>query len=224
MSTEKWQVTICLTLGLTGLIRSPSVAGERDAEDPVLGFYRSEARTVCSDRSPFEQKKSFSFTATTYLKELDRKGDVTEIDSVSAELYFSNGALDSQVTAESFPGKFAPPDFSYPNVFGVDYRFNFFPNDTGGMDLAIGFDSDSTDDSHPVGLAVIDRDDYTLQRLYLFYPRPEGFRRFTRIYHFVEHAGYVFPASISESMSKAGIFSSEYYRRETVISNVKMYP
>lgn len=205
-------------------ITSVSVLAERDSiSDPVLQFYCQKARTICTERNPIEQGVSFSFTATTYIKKLDRHGEVTSIDTATADLFFSHGKLDSQMSTVLPDGAFSSPELAYPNVFDSDYRFNLFPNDTGGAYLAIGFDSDSADDPRPVGLAIIDRYDYCMHRLYLFYPQREGFKRFSRIFHFVEQSGYIFPDFISEVAVKTGIFSSDHYRREIVISNIKIF-
>jgi hypothetical protein len=222
MSIEKCRQWLGLILALI-CIAYVSVLAERDStSDPVLRFYCEKARSTCSDRNPIEQGLSFSFTTATYIKKLDRRGEVTAVDTATADLFFSNGKLDSQRTAGLSTGAFSPPEFAYPNVFASDYRFNLFPNDTGGAYLAIGFDSDSADDPRPVGLAIINRYDYSLHRLYLFYPHREGFKRFSRILHFIERDGYVFPDSISEVAVKAGIFSSDHYRREIVISNIRV--
>lgn len=223
MSIEKCRITLSLTLVVLGASLTLLAADESREVDPILQFYCDKARTTCADRSPVEHAVSYSLTTTTSVKKLGSRGEIAHIDSTAADFYYSGGTLDSQKTAVSTTGKFSHLNFSYPNVFDSDYRFNFFPNDTGGKYLAIGFDSDSANDPRPVGLAIIDRDEYYLHRLYLFYPHKEGFKRFSRTFHFVEHEGYLFPDSICEITAKAGIFSTDHYRLETVISNIKVY-
>jgi hypothetical protein len=222
MSIEKCRKWLGLILALICMAYVSALAERDSTSDPVLRFYCEKARTTCADRNPIEQGLFFSFTTTTYIKKLDRRGEVTGIDTATADLFFSHGNLDSQKTAALPTGAFSPPEFAYPNVFTSDYQFNLFPNDTGGAYLAIGFDSDSADDPRPVGLAIIDRYDYSLHRLYLFYPHQENFKRFSRIFHFIEHDEYIFPDSISEVAVKMGIFSSDHYQREIVISNIKI--
>jgi hypothetical protein len=199
-----------------------SSAGEDDSGDPVLQFYREKARITCADRHPVEQALSYSFSTKTYVKKLGRKGKITQVDSVTGRFFFHEGVLDSQQTEKLPSSTFEHLEFIYPNVFDSDYRFYFFPNDTGGPDLAIGFDSDSANDPRPVGLAIIDRDTYVLRRLYLFYPSEEGYKRYSRIFHFTELDGYIFPDTIYEVAAKAGFFSTYFYRRETIISDIKL--
>jgi hypothetical protein len=190
--------------------------------DPIVQFYCAQARSVCNEHSPDEQALTYLLTATSYRKKLGERGAIEHVDSAVADFYFSGGTLDSQKTAVSTSKKLADIDFSYPNVFDQDYQFSFYPNDTGGKYLAIGFDTDSTGDPRPVGLAIIDRYEYSLHRLYLFFPYKEGYKRYSRTLHFTDHEGYIFADSVLEVTSKAGIFSTEHCRFETIISNIKI--
>ncbi len=223
MSIEKYRIALTLMLTILGIGLTLGLAGDRGEGSPILRFYCDKARTVCAQRSPVDQAVSYSFTATVYFKKLGRRGKVTHVDTASSDLYFSGESLDSQKVVASSPSKFPHLEFSYPNVFNSDYHFSFFPNDTGGDYLAVGFDGDSANDPRPVGLAIIDRNEYYLHRLYLFYPERERYKRVSQIFHFVEREGYLFPDSIYETAAKAGIFSIDYYRLEAVISNIRVY-
>jgi len=212
--------TVLLILAVVLPLRS--VVDDRQA-DPIVQFYCAQARSVCAEHRPDEQALTYSLTATRYRMKVGGRGAVTDVDTVVGDFYFSSGTLDSQKTAVSTSKKLADIDFSYPNVFDQDYQFSFYPNDTGGRYLAIGFDTDSTDDPRPVGLAIIDRYEYSLHRLYLFYPHKEGYKRFSRTLHFTDHEGYIFTDSVLEVTARAGIFSTDHYRLETVVSNIKIY-
>lgn len=212
-----WTALVVLAVGLP----LKSAVDDRKA-DPVVQFYCAQARSVCAEHKPDEQALTYSLTATSYRKKVGERGAIAHVDSAVADFYFSGGTLDSQKTAVSTLKKLADIDFSYPNVFDQDYLFSFYPNDTGGKYLAIGFDTDSAGDLRPVGLAIIDRYEYSLHRLYLFYPHQAGYKRFSRTLHFVKHEGYIFPDSILEMAARAGIFSTDHYRLETVISNIKV--
>ncbi len=222
MSTEKsrirlWATLLVLVAGLP--LRS---AVDDQKADPVVQFYCAKARSVCDELRPDEQAFSYSLTATSYRRKLGGKADIIQVDSAVADFYFSSGALDSQKTAVSTSEILAGIDLSYPDVFDQDYQFSFYPNDTGGRYLAIGFDTDSAGDPRPVGLVIIDRYEYSLHRLYLFFPHRDGYKRFSRTLHFVKHDGYVFPDSILDVVARAGIFSTDHYRVETVISNIEI--
>ncbi len=212
---EKWPLEILAMLVLAGLV-SPLLA-DNSSSDAILQFYCKQARLKVAAQHPYEQALTYSFRATTYRLNMDND---TRGDSAVIDYFFSKGTLDSQRTVESTSWQSNEIDVFYPNVFDLDYRYTFYPNDTGGRDLAIGFDRDTVGDQQPVGLAIIDRYDYHLHRLYLFYPNKPGFRRYTRMLHFQQQDGYLFPISIVEVTSKEGVFSTEQHRVETVISEV----
>lgn len=107
-------------------------------------------------------------------------------------------------------------------MFVDSFGHGFFPNDTGARELAISFENISSSDTLPSGIAVIDREEFTLLSAYLFYPREEGFKRLTRSFRFSDNAGFNFPDSVWEVAARQGIFSTEYYRLETKIKEIQL--
>lgn len=198
-------------------------AQEKTVVDPVLKFYYERAGSVFNGYDPLETGTSYSFLATSYYKRVNNDGSLGEIDSAVSEYYFSFGQLDSQKTIIQTAQKFDDLDFSIPNVFGKDYHYSFYPNDTGGAEIAIGFDRDSMETDIPVGLAILDRSRYTLNRLYLYYPSKERHKRFSRCLRFIEYEGLIFPDSVWIVGAKQGIFSTSHYRLETRIENIQIY-
>ncbi len=225
MSTEKYNISVtgvCLVAALIGVL----IAAEDDlaqATDPVLQFYCERAAAVAAARDPVQHGLSYSFTAKTHYKKVGKRGQIEKTDSAVADYYFSYGNLDSQKTKVATSTKTDDVCFVVPDVFSEDYHFNFFPHDTGGSQLAIGFDSDSAADPRPVGLALIDRERYFLRLLHTSYPNTPGYKRLSRSYRFVEVEGYLFPDSIWEVGAIQGVFSTDDYRLETGIENIIIY-
>ncbi len=222
MSTEKYNVIRLLIIAL-GVFFSGEALLSSD-EESVLQFYRNQARLACAEHSPVEQGVAYSFTATSYYKRRREEGGYRLVDSAVVTYYFTGAQPDSHKAIVPPSNKLKNIDFSYLNVFDLNYRFSFYPNDTGGTVLALGFDTDSLNDPRPDGLAIIDRYDYMLERLYLYYPQKEGYKRFSRIVHFTEYEGYLFPDTIEEVASKAGIFSTDHYHILTHIRDITVYP
>ncbi len=187
--------------------------------DRFLDFYCRKAGEVFEKLSPVAQRSNYSIKIMSSRCSLGRKGEITRVDSAVTVCYYTGGTLDSQSTSTTTSSRIRDLDYSCPNVFGARYHHFFYPNDTGGP-LAIGFDTDAADDSSPVGLAIIDRHDYTLRRLYLFYPRKEGYKRYSRILYMGRHEGWLLPDSIVEQGSKLGFLSTDYYRLKMVLSEV----
>ena len=210
-----------IAVALVIALLSPVFAlGQTDEEDPVLSFYSDRARAAVDSRNPLERGTVFSFDALTYYKRVGRGGRIEHVDSTLSTYYFSFGKLDSLTTDSAASSRDYEVDISYPNVFDHDYIFSFYPNDTGGADLAIGFDNDTISAESPVGIAIIDRTRYFLKWLYLHYPQKEGYKRLSQSLRFTEQDGLIFPDSICLVAAKSGFFSTEHYRLETGISNL----
>lgn len=190
--------------------------------DTILKFYVTEADSAYITSSFWNRPFRFSFQAFTYYKKLGRHGAVTRIDSTAVRYFCTGPVVDSTQILLKPKSDFPEPEFHYPNVFTKDFRHSFFPNDVGNQDLAIGFDVTTPDDALPDGIAVIDRENFELRRLYLYFPKKEGYKRLTRTYRFSEFGEHVFPDSIWEVGATEGIFSADFYRLESKIENIQL--
>jgi hypothetical protein len=192
---------------------------EEKSTDPVLDFYLDRAKAVYKSYNPVETGAVYSFISRSYQSELKRNGIIELTDSSIVKYFFSFGNLDSHKVEISTIERLDSIDFSYPNLFEKDYDFNFFPHDIGGDNISIGIDSDTTKNLEPVGIVVIDRQNYVLRRLYLYYPDEDKYKRYSKVISFNEHEGVVFPDSINVTYSEMGIFNSAHYRLLTVIDS-----
>lgn len=222
MSTEKYHIRV-LWIAMVALIATATgFADDSYGGDPVLEFYCTQAASVSAESDALRNGVSFSLLTTSHYKRVASNGRITSVDTAIVRYWFSSGSLDSQVVETATSDGIMHQRFSVPDVFNAQYRYTFYPNDTGGELLAIGFDTPTVDDSLPAGLVVIDRDSYSLCRLYLYYPHREGYKRFSRCYRMSEHDGFLFPDSIWEVGAREGVFSTENYRLETRIDAVSV--
>lgn len=205
------------------VILAPSTMKSQDKDAPVLKFYWESARASLKSRDPLQHAVNYSFEARTFYKKIDKVGQATLADSTKTKYYISFGNLDSTKMVTPPKGSMPKVDLTYPNVFDSAYELNFFPNDTGGQLIGIGFDSDSAETTWPVGLVMIDRQRYFPQWLYLSYPGRKGLRHFTRSFRFTLVDGFVFADSVWEVAVKDGLISTTTYRLETGISDLKIY-
>jgi len=223
MCNKKYHRQVPLLLFIA-LCIAAIIYGQEKQDDPVLDFYCNRAKAVYPTLNPFDNGAALSFLVRSYLTELKRRGREIVTDSSIVRYYFSYGYLDSQQIITSTTDELTGLDFAYPNMFDRDYYFNFFPNDTGGDAIAIGVDSDSTRGYTPVGIAVINRSHYYLLRLYLYFPGPNKYERYSKEMSFVNYGGVVFPDTIRVTFARAGIFSTQYYRRETIVDSLVVGP
>ena len=212
-----WIIAILLMVGSIALL----VAAQEET-DEILNYYQKRANEVFKSRNPISAGLQFSFEATTYRETYDNDYNTVIVDSTIARYFYSFGELDSIITKVLSEKKIDPVDMSYPNIFDGSYLYNFYPNDTGGEELAIGYDSHDFDSTVPVGIALINRDRYFLTRLYMSFMHDEKIERSSKIFRFIIVEGFVFPDSIYEIKSRRSVFSTEYYRLETAISEIQI--
>ncbi|PWB68383.1 hypothetical protein C3F09_11790 [candidate division GN15 bacterium] len=198
-----------------------TVSQSRDQS--VLRFYWDRARAVSEAGDPIAHGARFSYEATTYYKSIGKAGVVTLEDSLKEIRFYSFGNLDSTRVLVQSERKSLQPDLSVPAVFDSSYILNFFPNDTGGPEIAIGFEADSAHADRPEGLAILDRNLYYPKWLYLSYRHKSGFRHFSRAFRFTQTDGFIFPDSTWEVAVIDQIFTTRSYRIETGVTNLKVY-
>lgn len=191
-------------------------------EDRILNYYTNSSARVMDAVDSLLSNSRYSFDVFSCWEKLE-KGKVVHADTLKARLYYSGFELDSQTVELKTADRFEEIDFFAPNVMAMDYSFNFYPNDTGGVDLAIGFDTDSLADPRPVGLAIIDRNLFYPHRLHLAYPSESTRENLTQTYSFSLQAGsFVFPDTVTDNVSQMGVLFQEHYRRTTAIDNFKV--
>ena len=209
-----------IVLALLNLLTSCVVWG---SEDDILTFYTKRAAEVFQSRNPIESGTAFSFTAKTYYKILNDQSRYILTDSSEATYYYSFGQEDSINFIIAPEHEFESLPLVYPDIFSGNYLYNFFPNDTGSIDLPIGFDTPKMDTTLPVGFIVIDRQKYIYRYLYLYYLNPTRFKRWSLGYRFIEYEGMIFPDSIWTLKSRRQLFFADNYRYETKLFDFTIY-
>jgi hypothetical protein len=171
-STEKYVVFFAVLAGV--VVVSLSLTSAEEDENPVVGFYVERGQHAFETRSPIVTGTTFSLKTRSYYKRIGEHGAVQSVDSAVITYYYSWGKLDSSRVISGDASRFKSVDLSYPDVFARDYRFYLFPNDVGGPELAIGFDTRTEQETLPEGLILIDREQYYPLWLYLYYPVKSG--------------------------------------------------
>lgn len=220
MSTSK---KLVLFLSLVAFATVGRVIGD-NGDKTTLDYYWGKARVVTQQADPNRAGIAYSFTARSYYRTTNDEGTTVRLDSLVARYFYSSGKLDSQVTLAGDKARFSRLDLSVPDVFRADLHLNFFPNDTGGPRMAIGFAADSAVNGLSDGLVVLDRYTYRPLTMYLFYRNYADYKRYTRSLRMVDVDEWLFPDSIWVVATRNGIFAPESYRLETGISDVNVGP
>ena len=220
MSTEKCHNSFARTVLAVIVLAVSLSATDKYGGDEVLQFYCIQAAAKSQSTSTLKPGVRATATAHTLYKRVASNGRIISVDTAVVRYWFSGAIIDSQVVKSSTSNGIPQVTFDLPPVFSEDYLFTFFPNDPGGETLSIGFDTPDDSTTLPVGLAVIDREEYGLQRLYLYYPRHEDYEHLSRGFRFMEYGGYLFPDSIWEVGAIEGVFSTEHFRLESRIDSI----
>lgn len=207
---------ILLIMILAGL------AFARSERDPVLDYYWQKGATAERANDPDSAGLSYVLSTRTFYHQVNTRGEIVKTDTVTADVTYTGGKLSSTRATSGDSDRVASIDLSYPNVFDANYHVSFFPNDTGGSEMPLDLIADSTAPDLPDGLVIIDRESGALKRLYLLYPNKPGYKRLSRTFWFVKKDGYVFPDSVSEVGVKLEFFSTETYRVETAVTDIKI--
>ena len=221
---EKMRLCFVGFLFLTLAVVPARSVGQAVSEDPVVRYYWDKTGEGYRDRLDQQASRSYVLRARTYFHKVDRRGRITATDSTVCDYYYTGRRLDSQAVVISPRTKHDPVDLTIPGVFGGDYVVNAFPNDTGGSEMAIGFDTPTADDPSPTGLLIINRYRLLPRWLFVHYPDPGRGRRLSRAYRFAEREGIWYPDSVWEVGAKPGFLTKKYYRIETGVLSVRPLP
>jgi hypothetical protein len=210
---------ILISLTLLAVIDILCVSAVAVGQQDVVDYYWRKATRSFAGSELSACRLPYSFTVIARTQSLER-GKSRTSDSSVFRYFFSRGAQDSTQLINGRSKPVFPIDISVPNVFDSTYIRTLFPNDTGGTELAIGFDTDSSGDPRPIGIVTIDRENCAIRRLHAAYPVKSGYSRFSRSFHFAVANGWIYPDSIVETGSVRAFLLNEDYRIEISISDL----
>ncbi len=222
-SRSSQKCSVLVLIGVILVLTAGYSASQQSRDESVLRFYWNRARAVTAAGDPLDHGARYSYEVTSYYNGIWKLGVVTLEDSLKEIRYYSYGNLDSSTVLVPAAKKSLTGDLTVPRVFDSTYALNFYPNDTGGPEIAIGFETDTSRGDLPVGLVILDRQLYNPRWLYLSYPRKSGYRHYSQSFRFTQVDGFIFPDSVWEVGVIDGILSTRSYRIETGVTNLKVY-
>lgn len=192
---------LCLLLIVVLFEIRLSYAGEPDA---TMQYYLNSVDYIFNKNLIFNTDEEFTYRVRSILEITDYRGRQEDIDTTVFQLFYSDGALDSSRILDSTDMKenTLPDNFNYPQPWKENLMFDFYPNDTGVGELAISFEStflDSTDAT--IGFFNLDRDNFYLTALFIYYPNPKQHERVSEVFIFDRLNDYII---------------LKYYERQTV--------
>ncbi|PKK82650.1 MAG: hypothetical protein CVT49_12620 [candidate division Zixibacteria bacterium HGW-Zixibacteria-1] len=199
-------IAICLLFPLSG---------SSQESNATMQFYLDNASYVFNQNYLFNSTASFSFELRSIYHETDYRGEIKKIDTAVYLFHFADGKLDSMNVIDSTSmDKNTPPDSSMPFLpWNDSLNFYFYPNDTGAGRLAVGFESPVEDSIRArSGFMNINREDFSLETVFLHRRDEEGINRQSFDYYFERVDNVIRPTRFETYSLKIAILGRQYTR------------
>ncbi len=196
------------------------------AEDPspVISFYLNNLDYVFNQNYVFESDSSFSCRVQSIMSTTDYRGKPDKTDTTVIKLFYNKGQLDSSIVLDSAKLKdnILPDSLVPPQIWRDSLKYDFYPNDTGAGTLAISFESKSMDSSHSViGFINLNRSNFYIEALFLFYPHPENYGSISEIYIFDSSDGHIILRRFERQTSKVMFMGRQYSKQMVDFSDYR---
>jgi hypothetical protein len=201
---------------------SLSPAGD---DDYVIRFYLDNIDSVFSKFYLFDAVGSFSCKVNSVVEQTDYRGKLKSVDTAVYHVFITDGRIDSTATIDSvsrLPDDIQD-DFRIFKPWRENYAFYFFPNDTGVGRLAIGFEP-TADKSNilPTGLLNVNRDDYYIEELLLFYSDYKGNEQYSESIRFARTGPYLSLKDVTNRSVKVAFLGRKYTRQVLEFSDYRL--
>jgi len=194
----------------------------QDYDDSVMRYYLQNVDSVLSGCHLFDTAYDYTVDVKALFSNINYRGELSESDTTGYKAVFKAGIKDTSTAVDSVgvEDNIIPDDISFIKPWEQDCRFYFFPNDTGGSVLAIGFEPNNPDSGDaPAGILIIDRYNFRPQKIYLHYREIGKYDRLSKSYEFMEtESGMVLNHLIIQG-SYLRFFSRSYFRQDLYFSN-----
>jgi len=200
---------------LMSLVLLSAAAGAQET-DATMRFYLDNTAYVFDQNFIFNKEADFSFKVRSILERTDYRGKLEKVDTAVYDIHVASGKVDSiNVIDSASQSENVPPDSFAPFLPWEEgnFDFYFYPNDTGAGRLAVGYETPGGDTVDiRSGFMNINRDNFTLQSVFLHSRDEEGFQRLSRVYSFERSDGVIRPLKYEEYRVKIAFMGHNYTR------------
>jgi len=205
----------------------PIVALGQADDDPVIEFYLSQLDSAFQEEYIFVSDKDFSVEIQSVMIKSDYRGEIDQIDTATYKLFYS-GQIDSSTIIDSalkIEENRLPEKFFFNPPWYENNSFFFFPNDTGGTLMPIGFKPDSlAEDTVVTGFLNMDRYDSKLKSIFLFDPAPvlDEYDHLSRIFYFGTRDQFQVLLKYEIQGTKLSMLGRQYFKQILQFSNYQI--
>ncbi len=235
MRTVIWKM--CVGLFVLGMSLSVStVFAQESHTDALVRYYIDTAREAFHKSDIRSEENPFTITVLVRRFSLESDGDTLQIDTAIVRAYFTP---DAEVLADTLAhdsvkilrssfleDKPSLPALVAKSTWDGDFKYSLFPNDPGKGDIAISYDSQSSDGGlsrfGASGVITLDRASGVLSYEALVVRDDDNATRYSRETFYTTVDGYLLPEKIIEHISVIGVWGNQYEIRETVLLKLRL--
>jgi len=211
-----------LLMALTVLPLSLAIGD--DADSTAIQYYLDRARNTFESSYIFNLKRDFEFRADAIATLTNYRGTLDRADTSAYDIKYSAGGVSNIVIVDSSVVSYnVVPDMTVPDMpWKLDDRFYFFPNDTGGNGISIGFEPrDATIPGATSGYIVIDRYNFTVKSVTIYVTDHPFSDRYSRVYNFEYRDLMTYPVKLERHWRGGGFWGRQYYYQKITFGDYK---
>jgi len=190
-----------------------------------MRYYVEKIDSVLDESALFNAELKLTFELNSVYNNINYRGVTDKIDTALFLVNFENAAVASSEILDSSKLKenTIPQKLNFVKPWETNCRFYFYPNDTGAGKLAIGFEPLHGDSiGVPSGLIEINRENYQIKSLYLYYNNLDNYLWLSKTYYFSDEYRNLIPRELIIQGCFYGFFQRRYFRQDLEFKNVKI--
>lgn len=199
-----------------------SKAAGDNADSTAIQYYLQQARKTFETTYIFNLKRDFKCRAIAIATLTNYRGKLDQADTSVYEITYSNGRTCAMVAADtSQMAQNLIPDLAIPDMpWQLDCEYYFFPNDTGGSDIAIGFEPrDGMSKKAASGYITMDRYNYMIKSYTIYMSKHPFSDRYSRVYTFDYQNLLTQPIILERHWSEGGFWGRRYLYQKITFDN-----
>ena len=206
-------------------LMSTSYAVGESTDSTVIQYYLKQARNSFETTYIYNLKSGFQCQAQAIATLTNYRGKLDQVDTSTYEIMYADGKVSSiDMTDTARMAENVIPAMTIPDMpWELDCWFYFFPNDTGGENISIGFEpNDATIPGAASGFIKLDRYNFTVKE-YTIYESNGGFSdRYSRVYTFAYRDLLTVPVTLERHWRAGGFWGRKYFYQKITFDNYQM--
>ncbi len=213
---------ICVVM--LALMPASYAVGE-STDSTVIRYYLKQARNSFETTYIFGLKRDFQCQAQAIATLTNYRGKLDQVDTLAYEVVYSDGKTSSiNMTDTARMSENVIPEMAIPDMpWELDCWFYFFPNDTGGENISIGFEPhDATAPNAASGFIKLDRYNFTVKEYTIYESNGQFSERYSRVYTFEYRNLLTVPVALERHWRAGGFWGRRYFYQKITFDNYQM--